>query len=178
MTILQSIGCWVLRFVYRTTSYSAWKNVALPGDVIVKSTEIPLEGRSLPATIFVPSVEKSTDQKLRPLIVYFHGGGMCGGNSATSHYYCNVVFASLLKCISASDPRKCPQGQYATYLLATAEYDILRDEGKALGDKMKKAGAPVEHKHYIAEHGFMCTDGKKEQFEECLRDLESWMAKL
>jgi acetyl esterase len=321
MTILRSIGCWVYRYVYRLTSYSSWKNAALPGDVFVKNTEIPLEGRSLPATIFVPNVEEGTDQKLRPLIVHFHGGGMCMGNSATTHYYSNVVFASLLKCTIVSvDYRLAPKHSFPSgpedaiaatkwiaenasnfpshngsivvmgdsagatlallscceeatatttttiagailfypllespeagfpswqemakghaltadvqnflwwsYLgvtpkefeaahksskfdeaspekelllalafplripesvlkakmpptfLVTAEYDILKDEGKALGDKMKKAGAPVEHKHYIAEHGFMCTDGKKEQFEECLRDLESWMAKL
>jgi acetyl esterase len=42
----------------------------------------------------------------------------------------------------------------APALILTANYDPLRDEGKAYADKLKAAGVPVVYQNYENVHGF------------------------
>ena len=60
----------------------------------------------------------------------------------------------------------------------TCEYDVLRDEGKAMIDKLKSIDdIQVESHHYDEEHGFMCTNGRGDKFEDCLNKIKDWMMK-
>jgi len=62
--------------------------------------------------------------------------------------------------------------------LVTCEYDILRDEGKAMVEALQNNGVKVSHHHYEQEHGFMCTDGRNDEFEDCLAKMEEWIKEL
>ena len=42
-------------------------------------------------------------------------------------------------------------------LIMTANYDPLRDEGKAYADKLQKAGVPTVYQNYENVHGFFGT---------------------
>lgn len=62
-----------------------------------------------------------------------------------------------------------------TFLL-TAEFDPLRDEGIAFGDKLRDAGVAVTYKHFPdAAHGFACSEGPTADFEIYINDLVAWL---
>lgn len=63
-------------------------------------------------------------------------------------------------------------------LFFVGERDLLRDEGKAFGTQLKKVGVPVEEHHYDEEHGFMCSNGRGDSFEDCLGKLKLWLDRL
>ncbi len=58
----------------------------------------------------------------------------------------------------------------------TAEYDLLRDEGLAYGEAMKKAGNDVHHVRYAKqEHGFVGLQPSPE-YRQAVGDIAKWLA--
>lgn len=70
------------------------------------------------------------------------------------------------------------QAKMPATFLVTAERDLLRDEGQAKSGKLQSSGIFVEAHCYEDEHGFMCTQGKNDNFEDCLGKLKIWLDKL
>ena len=64
--------------------------------------------------------------------------------------------------------------------VALCEYDILRDEGVALVEKLKYNGIQVDDKTYPAEHGFFVSAPAQERHlqQKCISDFVQWAAKL
>jgi acetyl esterase len=57
----------------------------------------------------------------------------------------------LVSVLHANDLTKLPPA-----LMVTAEFDVLRDQGKAYADKLKAAGVSVQYKCYPGQiHSFM-----------------------
>jgi acetyl esterase len=64
-------------------------------------------------------------------------------------------------------------------LLVTAEYDPLRDEGKAFSDRLRETGVNVHYRHFPdAAHGFACSEGPCKDHRALLDDVADWLAGL
>jgi acetyl esterase len=60
--------------------------------------------------------------------------------------------------------------------LVTAEFDPLRDEGIAFGEKLKAAGIALEYHHFAdAAHGFASSEGPTRDFEDFMARLCKWL---
>jgi acetyl esterase len=65
----------------------------------------------------------------------------------------------------------------ATFLV-TAEFDPLRDEGRALADRLSAAGIDLQYRHHEdAAHGFACSEGPTADCMNLLADLAAWVDK-
>ena len=63
--------------------------------------------------------------------------------------------------------------------LVTAEYDPLRDEGVAFGEKLETAGVALQACHFDnAAHGFACSEGPNDNFSALMDDLVAWLENL
>lgn len=61
----------------------------------------------------------------------------------------------------------------------TAEFDPLRDEGRAFGKAAEAAGVPTRQRHFDrAAHGFACSGGPGPDFLVLMDDLQGWLAGL
>lgn len=61
-------------------------------------------------------------------------------------------------------------------LLMTAEYDYLRKQGEAFGNKLRKAGVDVTMIRYGGMcHAFFDLLGKTSQVERCIEDMADFM---
>ena len=75
-------------------------------------------------------------------------------------------FTSNPAAFNAASPLRNPDFySLAPSLIMTANYDPLRDEGKAYADKLKKAGVEVVYKNYENVHGFF---GKGEMGQDAM----------
>jgi acetyl esterase len=62
-----------------------------------------------------------------------------------------------------------------TYI-ATAEYDVLRDEGIAFAARLTEAGVAVTHRHFVdMNHGFFNWVGVVSRADEAMDDLGAWL---
>ncbi len=60
--------------------------------------------------------------------------------------------------------------------IATAEYDVLRDEGLALARRLSETGSPVSHRHYgDMNHGFLNWVGIIDRAGEAMDELGAWL---
>jgi acetyl esterase len=60
--------------------------------------------------------------------------------------------------------------------LITAEYDLLRDEGEAFGQRLREAGVPVDHHRYAdMNHGFLNWVGLFDRPTEAMDALAAWI---
>ena len=56
----------------------------------------------------------------------------------------------------------------------TAEYDPLRDEGRAYADRLREAGTPTTHRDYAGMiHGFVTSAGVLDQGQQAIRDASA-----
>ena len=70
-------------------------------------------------------------------------------------------------------------GSLPPTLLVTAEFDPLRDEGKAFGDKLREAGVDLQYRHFDnAAHGFACSEGPNEDYRAMMADVTGWLGRL
>ena len=61
----------------------------------------------------------------------------------------------------------------------TAEFDPLRDEGRAFGKAVAAAGVPTRLRHFDrAAHGFASSGGPNRNFLAFIDDLQDWLAML
>ena len=61
----------------------------------------------------------------------------------------------------------------------TAEFDVLRDEGRAFAEAAQQAGVVVEQNHHrYAAHGFACSSGPSEDFTRNMERLVAWLHTL
>ncbi len=66
----------------------------------------------------------------------------------------------------------------ATFIV-TAEFDPLRDEGRAYAQALRDAGVPLTHHHFAsAAHGFACSEGPTENYTDFMDKLTDWLAGL
>lgn len=64
-------------------------------------------------------------------------------------------------------------------LLVSAEYDPLRDEDKALAERLKLARVPLVYHHYdSAAHGFACSEGPTPDFLHFMDITANWVRGL
>jgi acetyl esterase len=76
----------------------------------------------------------------------------------------------------ADDPRASPlRARHFANLPAafviTAEYDPLRDEGRAYADRLREGGTPVVHRDYAGMiHGFVTSAGVIDQGKQAIQD--------
>ena len=68
-------------------------------------------------------------------------------------------------------------GELPPTLLCTAGRDPLRDEGMALVEALREAGAATDYEHYPdAEHGFACSMGPGADYRHWLQRCAGWIA--
>ena len=61
-------------------------------------------------------------------------------------------------------------------MIILAGYDMLKDEGQAMIDKLETLGINCYSSYYKGEeHGFMCTNGRTASFEKGLMEMKSFM---
>ncbi len=73
--------------------------------------------------------------------------------------------------LRAADLSRLPQT-----LVITAEYDVLRDEGEAYAEKMRKAGVAVALKRYSGmNHGFVMKTAQVAKARQAVADMSAWL---
>jgi acetyl esterase len=107
---MNKLEAWIFRLVYRMLSYRGWYGSPLPEKgVKVSMMDIPLEDTN---NVIVKGVVFSPPEpsERKPLVVSFHGGGMCLGGGDTTHYNFNLKLAAELNCaVVAVNYRLAPE---------------------------------------------------------------------
>ena len=117
---------------------------------------------------FPSYVERARGQTLTARIMFFFWDTYLGGNSPN-----DPATTRAFPLRSASLATLPPT------FLVTAEFDPLRDEGIAYGDKLKEAGIDLEYHHFEnAAHGFACSEGPNEDYWTMMDRLNVWLEKL
>jgi acetyl esterase len=64
-------------------------------------------------------------------------------------------------------------------VMVTAEFDVLRDEGTAYADRLRRAGVQVMHHDYVGSiHGFLWMGGRLDDCQVMLHDIARDLRKL
>jgi acetyl esterase len=87
----------------------------------------------------------------------------------TNHYIRSAEdkLNPLVSPLLAADHSRLPAA-----IIATAEFDPLRDEGEAYGKKLREAGVSVTVRRYEGMiHGFMSMSGFVSRGQDALRDI-------
>jgi acetyl esterase len=124
LKMLETIQTIVYRLVYKGQSYLAWRGHPMPDGVTWEDLTTKTatssnddENPPLPAMRrYKPATSTSTEeQERRPLIVYFHGGGMCVGSYTDTHHNFCAELAKACGCVVvAVDCRLAPDHRFPT----------------------------------------------------------------
>lgn len=99
------------------------------------------------------------------------------------HWFWDTYLAGLgpddERAATAFPQRAADLSSLPPTMLVTAEYDPLRDEGRAFGKRLEEAGVAVSSHHYPeAEHGFAASFAPGADFEDYLGELVRWLGEL
>ena len=73
--------------------------------------------------------------------------------------------------------RRTPLNYFPRTLIITAERDPLRDDGARFAVKLHRSGRKITYKHLAkASHGFVCSEGNSEHFQEAVSLASQWLA--
>jgi acetyl esterase len=119
--MFEKIKIGVYRLVYKGQSFMAWRGHPMPDgvtweDVTTNNNDdnVDDENPQIPA---MRRYEPSSDAgaELRPLIVFFHGGGMClGSYTDTHHNFCAELAKACGATVVAVDYRLAPDHRFPT----------------------------------------------------------------
>ena len=93
-------------------------------------------------------------------------------------------FDTYLGDITPADPaakqvflnRRTDYRNFPRSLVVTAERDVLRDDGRRLGIRMRQAGVDVTYHHYDDEaHGFACSEGPTLGHQHFISLAKEWL---
>jgi acetyl esterase len=93
-------------------------------------------------------------------------------------------FDTYLGDITPADPatkqvflnRRTDYRNFPRSLVVTAERDVLRDDGRRLGIRMRQAGVDVTYHHYDDEaHGFACSEGPTLGHQHFISLAQEWL---
>jgi acetyl esterase len=117
---------------------------------------------------FPSHVERATGQTLTAKIVVFFLDTYLGGSEPEG--------AAAQRAFPLRSDRLA---SLPPTFMVTAEFDPLRDEGKAYSDKLRDAGVSLQYRHFeTAAHGFACSEGPNDNFEAMMDDLIAWLDQL
>jgi acetyl esterase len=108
MTVIAKAQVNSLRVSYRLAATASWITTKPPHGIRVIDIDVPLgDAVVLKAKVFEPSFQFAVQN---PLIIHFHGGGMCAGSCENTAYYALMELSSMLKCtIISVDYRLAPE---------------------------------------------------------------------
>ena len=73
--------------------------------------------------------------------------------------------------------RRTPLNYFPRALIITAERDPLRDDGAHFAVKLHRSARKITYKHLAkASHGFVCSEGNSEHFQEAVSLASQWLA--
>ncbi len=109
---------------------------------------------------------------------YVERGAACGLTEGEMRWFWDMYLpdATLADRPDVSPARAPDLSRLPTIYIATAEYDVLRDEGQAFARRLTGAGVAVTHRHYgDMNHGFLNWVGVIDRASEAMDDLGVWL---
>ncbi len=117
---------------------------------------------------FASYVERATGQTLTASLMRWFWATYLAGTDPTSD-----------RAGRAFPLRSRQLGSLPPTLLVTAEFDPLRDEGIAFGDKLRQAGVELQYRHFDnAAHGFACSEGPNDDYQSLMAGVTAWLDQL
>lgn len=110
---------------------------------------------------------------------YAERGEGCGLTADAMRWGWSLYLPDPADCENpiASPLRASDVGNLPPAYLITAEYDLLRDEGKAFADRLAQSGVETVLRHYDdMNHGFMGFVGTLDRADEALASACDWLA--
>ncbi len=109
---------------------------------------------------------------------YADRGAACGLTDGEMRWFWDMYLpdAALAGRPDVSPARSATLSGLPRSYVATAEHDVLRDEGLAFVQRLREAGVPVTHRHYgDMNHGFLNWVGVVDRASEAMDDLGAWL---
>ncbi len=156
--------------------------VALAGDsagatmAVVSALRLRDAGEPMPQAMVL--MYPVTDHPSAGMPSYAERGTGCGLTRETMLWFWNHYLpdADAAPHPHAAPNRAADLSRLPPAYVITAEYDPLRDEGKAFADRLAAAGTPVTHRRYAdANHGFMSYCGVVDRADQALEAGCAWL---
>ncbi len=109
---------------------------------------------------------------------YAERGAGCGLTAGEMRWFWDMYLPdpALADRPDVSPARSATLSGLPPTYVATAEHDVLRDEGLAFVQRLGEAGVPVTHRHYgDMNHGFLNWVGLVDRASEAMDDLGAWL---
>jgi len=161
-------------------------NVAVGGDsaggqmsasIALKTRDLGEQGPSL-QLLYYPALDTVADEKTYPSLKLFAEG--YGLTADFSEFVLDVYFADkeARKSPYASPNRADSLAGLPPAIIATANFDIIRDHGKTYAAKLKAAGVPVTYMNFDGMiHGFMQQTYAVQEARDAVREVTQAFAK-